>query len=151
MEKSLDKILAKEDFKRMSDLLKEKTEYIAKQIRLKMSYLEVMQDEEFDDGEIGYNDVVIKSMMAKSNAGFYREYLAIKRTDNENECIVWASLEDINHTYWFCGDFNAKIVGATSKEALAFLNVASDLIRELGKIEEDKAKQIEQSLKDCQL
>ena len=151
MEKSLDKILAKEDFKRMSDLLKEKAEYIAKQIRLKMSYLEVMQDEEFDDGEIGYNGLVVKSIMAKSNGGFYREYLAIKRADNENECIVWASLEDINHTYWFCGDLDAKIIGATNKEALSFLNVAANLIQELGKIEEDKAKQIEQSLKDCQL
>ena len=53
------------------------------------------------------------------------------------------SIASIEHTFYFCSDYNAKVTGATNKEALAFLNVAAKLILGLGEIEEKKANKIQ--------
>ena len=108
-----------------------------------MDELDIIDDEDFDNGEIGVDNIVVRSMRVSSNSGFTYEFLGIKRYEDEYNHTYWASLEDIEHTFYFCSDYNAKVTGATNKEALAFLNVAAKLILGLGEIEEKKANKIQ--------
>ena len=143
MKLDLNQILARDDYKRMTAALKEKVEEVARRIRQKMDELDIIDDEDFDNGEIGVDNIVVRSMRVHSNNGFTYEFLGIKRYEDEYNYAYWASLEDIEHTFYFCSDLNAKVNGATNKEALAFLNVASKLIIGLGEVEEKKAKDIQ--------
>lgn len=143
MKLDLNQILARDDYKRMTAALKEKVEEVARRIRQKMDELDIIVDEGFDNGEIGVDNIVVCSMRVRSNSGFTYEFLGIKRYEDEYNHAYWASLEDIEHTFYFCSDLNAKVNGATNKEALAFLNVASKLIIGLGEVEEKKAKDIQ--------
>lgn len=143
---NLNQILARDDYKRLTATLKEKVEEVAKRIRQKMDELDIIDDDDFDKGEIGINNIVVRSMSVKANSGFSYEFLGIKRYEDDNSRIYWASLEDIEHTFYFCNDYKAKVYGATNKEALAFLNVAAKLIAGLGEIEEKKADEIQKAL-----
>lgn len=143
MKLDLNQILARDDYKRMTAALKEKVEEVAKCIRQKMNELDIINDDDFDNGEIGVENIVVRSVEVKSNSGFTYEFLGIKRYEEEYNHTYWASLEDIEHTFYFCSDFNAKVYGATNKEALAFLNVAAKLIIGLGGVEEKKVYDIE--------
>lgn len=143
MKLDLNQILARDDYKRMSAALKEKVEEVAKRIRQKMDELDIIDDDDFDNGEIGVDNIVVRSMRVRSNSGFTYEFLGIKRYEDEYNHTYWASLEDIDHTFYFCSDLTAKVNGATNKEALAFLNVAAKLILGLGEIEEKKANNIQ--------
>lgn len=142
----LNQILARDDYKRLTAILKLKVEEVAKRIRQKMDELDIIDDDDFDKGEIGINNIVVRSMSVKANCGFSYEFLGIKRYEDDNSRIYWASLENIEHTFYFCNDFGAKVYGATNKEALAFLNVAAKLIAGLGEIEEKKADEIQKAL-----
>lgn len=148
MKIDLNQILARDDYKRMTAALKEKTEEVAKRIRQKMDDLDIIDDDDFDNGEIGVDNIVVRTIQVKSNSGFTREFLGIKRYEEEYNHIYYASLEDINSTYYFCGDFNARIYGATNKEAIAFLNVAAKLIEGLGKIEQKQVNNIQKVLEN---
>ena len=143
MKLDLNQILDRDDYKRMTAALKEKVEEVARRIRQKMDELDIIDDEDFDNGEIGVDNIVVRSMRVRSNSGFTYEFLGIKRYEEEYNHAYWASLEDIEHTFYFCSDLYAKVNGATNKEALAFLNVASKLIIGLGEVEEKKAKDIQ--------
>lgn len=142
----LNKVLARDDYKRMTENLKSVVEEVAVKIRKKMDELDIINNTEFDNGEIGFGNVVVRSESVRSNSGFTREFLAIKRVDEKNGFTTWRSLNDIEGTYYFCGDFNAKIYGASRKEALAFLNVARYLIIGLGKVEQKQADEIQQTI-----
>lgn len=146
MKLDLNQILARDDYKRMTASLKEKTEEVAKRIRQKMDELDIVDDDDFDNGEIGVDNIVVRTIKAKSTSGFYREFLGIRRYEEEYHHTYYASLEDINSTYYFCGDLNAKIYGATNKEAIAFLNVAAKLIEDLGEIEQKQVNNIQKVL-----
>lgn len=143
---NLNEILARDDYKRMTENLKSITEEIARAIRKKMNELEIENNTDFDDGEIGVDDVVVKVITVKSNSGFNRSFLGIKRNQGHPHHAYYASLEDINFTYRFCGDFNALIYGATNKEALAFLNVSAKLIKGLGEVEQHQVDEIQKVL-----
>lgn len=143
---NLNEILARDDYKRMTENLKSITEEIARAIHKKMDELEIENNTNFDNGEIGVDDVVVKVITVKSNSGFNRSFLGIKRNQGRPHHVYYASLEDINFTYCFCGDFNALIYGATNKEALAFLNVARQLIIGLDKVEQKQADEIQQAI-----
>lgn len=142
----LNKILARDDYKRMTENLKQITEEVAKRIRVKMVELDIENNFDFDKGEIGTDDVVVRVITVKSNCGFDRSFLGIKRYEEENDYSYYASLEDINHGYYFCGDLTAKIYGATSKEALSFLNASAKLIEGLGEIEQRLSEEIQKTL-----
>lgn len=142
----LNQILARNDYKRMTAALKEKVEEVAKRIRQKMDDLDIIEDDDFDNGEIGVDNIAVRIVKVKSNSGFAYEFLGIKRYEEEYNNTYWASLEDIEHTFYFCSDFSAKVYGATNKEALAFLNVATKLIEGLGEIEEKKTAEIQKAL-----
>ena len=148
MKIDLNQILARDDYKRMTAALKEKTEEVAKRIRQKMDELDIIDDEDFDKGEIGVDNIVVRTIKVQSNSGFNREFLGIKRYEEGYHHAYYASLEDINSTYYFCGDFNARIYGATNKEAIAFLNVAAKLIEGLGEIEQKQVNNIQKVLEN---
>lgn len=144
--KTLDAILRRNDYARLTVALKSRVEEIAKRIREKMDYLDISDDDNFDNGEIGIDGVVVRVVSMKRRTFGEYEYLAIKR---EGEChgdYKWYSLEDVGKEYYYAGDFTAKVVGATNKEALAFLNVAKKLIERLGYIEDKRVKSIEATL-----
>lgn len=143
---NVNEILARDDYKRMTENLKSVTEEVAEGIRKKMDELDIINNTEFDNGEIGFGNVVVRSDSVRSNNGFTREFLAIKRVDEKDGFVTWRSLEDIGDSYYFTGDFNAKIYGASNKEALAFLNVARQLIIGLGKVEQKQADEIQQAI-----
>ena len=143
---NLNEILARDDYKRMTENLKSITEEIARAIHRKMDELEIENNTDFDNGEIGVDDVVVKVITVKSNSGFTRSFLGIKRNEGRAHHVYYASLEDINFTYYFCGDYNALIYGATNKEALAFLNVSAKLIKGLGEVEQKQADEIQQAI-----
>lgn len=142
----LNKVLARDDYKQMTENLKSVVEEVAVKIRKKMDELDIINNTEFDNGEIGWGNVVVRSESVRSNSGFTREFLAIKRVDEKDGFTTWRSLNDIEGSYYFCGDFNAKIYGASRKEALAFLNVARYLIIGLGKVEQKQADEIQQAI-----
>lgn len=143
---NLNEILARDDYKRMTENLKSITEEVARAIHKKMDELEIEDNTDFDNGEIGVDDVVVKVIIVNSNSGFNRSFLGIKRYEEGNNHAYYASLEDINDTYYFCGDFNAKIYGATKKEALAFLNASKKLILGLGELEQHQVEEIQKVL-----
>ena len=138
--------IARDDYKRMTENLKSVTEEVAEGIRKKMDELDIINNTEFDNGEIGFGNVVVRSDSVRSNSGFTRKFLAIKRVDEKDGFVTWRSLEDIGDSYYFTGDFNAKIYGTSNKEALAFLNVARQLIIGLGKVEQKQADEIQQAI-----
>ena len=143
---NLNEILARDDYKRMTENLKSITEEVARAIHKKMDELEIEDNTDFDNGEIGVDDVVVRVITVNSNSGFNRSFLGIKRYEEGDNHAYYASLEDINNTYYFCGDFNAQIYGATNKEALAFLNASKKLILGLGELEQHQVEEIQKVL-----
>lgn len=132
-------ILNRNDYVRLSAKLKSRVEELARSIREKIEELDIENDNNFYSGEIGIDEVAVRVESIKSRAGEY-EFLAIKR---EGECYgeaSWYSLEDIGKEYYYAGDFTAKVVGATNKEALSFLNVAKKLIEGLGELEHNRVE-----------
>ena len=146
MKNTLDGILNRNDYVRLTATLKTIAEEIAKSIREKMEDLDIANNDDFYRGEIGIDNVVVRVKNIKSRAGEY-EFLAIKR---EGECYGESSrysLEDIGKEYYYAGDFSAKVKGASNKEALAFLNVAKKLIEGLGNIEDERVNNLQTALK----
>ena len=143
MKKTLDEILNRNDYVRLTATLKTRVEEIAKRIREKMEELDILNDDNFENGEIGVDDVVVRVVSIKKQTFGEYEYLAIKREGESS----WYSLEDIGKEYYYAGDFSAKVVGASNKEALAFLNVAKKLIEGLGNIEDERVNNLQTALK----
>ena len=151
MKKTLDEILSRNDYSRLTATLRTRVEEIARSIREKMEDLDIANDDNFDSGEIGVDGVVVRVVSIKRQTFGEYEYLAIKR---EGECYgesSWYSLEDIGKEYYYAGDFTAKVVGASNKEALAFLNVAKKLIEKLGNIEDERVNNLQIALKNTNL
>lgn len=55
---NLNEILARDDYKRMTENLKSITEEVARAIHKKMDELEIEDNTDFDNGEIGVDDVL---------------------------------------------------------------------------------------------
>lgn len=139
MKRTLDEILSRNDYARLTATLKSRVEEIAKRIREKIEDLDIANDDDFYHGEIGTDGVAVRVETVKSHHGEY-DFLAIKR---EGECYgaaSWFSLEDIGEKYYFKGDYTAEVCGASNKEAIAFLNVAKKLIEGLGELEQKRVE-----------
>ena len=93
------------------------------------------------------NCTLLELKLKRQTFGEY-EYLAIKREGEFYGGSSWCSLEDIGKEYYCAGDFSAKVVGASNKEALAFLNVAKKLIEGLGNIEDERVNNLQTALKN---
>lgn len=141
---SLDAILARDDYKRMTEQLRDKVQDIAQRIYNKMEELDI-------DESIRVDGVTIKRSSVRSNAGTY-EFLAIMDNDGDRfmpeEYQERHSLMDIDREYYYAGDFTAKVKGATNKEALAFLNAAKDFIVALGELEQKQTDDIKQAIEE---
>ena len=140
---SLDAILARDDYKRMTAQLKDKVQDIAHRIYNKMKELDI-------DDPIRVDGVTIERSIALANVGAYY-YLAIiveYDIDDYDGYTERHSLEDIGLEYFYGGDITAKVRGASNKEALSFLNAAKDFILALGKIEQKQVADIKQAIKD---
>lgn len=139
---SLDEILARKDYNRMTELLKDKVEYIAHRICDKMFELDIEES-------LSVDGVTIQPTCVCSNVGGYI-FLAILDNDGDPsmpEQNSWRhSLEDIGQGYYYGGDFTAWVQGASNKEALSFLHAAKDFILKLGEIEQKQAEDIRQAV-----
>lgn len=140
---SLDAILARDDYKRMTAQLKDKVQDIARRIYNKMEELDI-------DEPIRVDGVTIKRSSVYSSVGTYNYLAIIVEYDFEDYdgYTERHSLEDIEREYYYGGDFSAKVRGASNKEALAFLKAAKDFILALGEVEQQQADDIKQAIKD---
>lgn len=140
MEKNLNEILKRDDYKKLTKQLKERVEKIACSIAVKMFDLDIESE------IIKIDDVQVTCNRVRSNCGSVYDFLAIGREDGYGYGTNWYSLEDVNHSYYYCGDYDARVCGCTNKEALCFLNVASKIIERLDEIERAQVKEIQKAL-----
>lgn len=133
--KSLDAILNRQDYKRLTEQLKERVSEIAKLIHKKMDELDVdtVYGEPFK--------VMVYS--GNSNVGEY-SYLAYYKNE------TYESLEEPGCHYYYGGDYMCYIKGVSNKRALQFLNSAKKIIEQLSEIEDQKAAEVSKALADTQ-
>lgn len=143
--KTLDEILNRSDYSNLTPALKKRCEEIAKSIRIKMTELDI-EDEELTQDFVK-NDkkcrVYIRICVRNSRGNGSYEYLAINAENG------WYSLEDIRHSFYYANDYSAWIQGATCNDAIKFLNVAREFILQLDEIESIKTNEIKQVLDKC--
>ena len=132
--KTLDEILKREDYKRLTSEMTERVYDIAIKIRRKMHSLDIK--------ELTVDGLKIRDCKRRSNVDNYVFLAVVDNEDYED------SLYDINDSGYLHNDYSCYINGATNKEALAFLNGARKNIEYLGEKEEDKVKVIEEAMAD---
>lgn len=151
--KTIDEILNRNDYQRMTVQLKERVQEIAFRMRLKLVELD-LEDEEVGVAVKGMNGcnadyVAVRYASVCSNSCGSYDYLGIDVSDNEdkrNGCTCLHSLEDINKDYYYAQDFTAHVRGASNKEALRFLNAAPQLFKLLDEIEEKQVQVVKDAL-----
>lgn len=124
--KTLQEVLDRNDYVRLTESLKSKTIELAEKIRHKMEALDL---------EYFYGYDIVR---ANAN-GYTTVYLAYSKGYDR------FSLED-ERSYYFCGNFNCRIQAATNDMRLKFLNVAGDMLADLDKEETAKCEAIETTL-----
>ena len=132
--KTLDEILKREDYKRLTSEMTERVYDIAIKIRRKMHSLDIK--------ELTVDGLKIRDCKRRSNVDNYVFLAVVDNEDYED------SLYDINDSGYLHNDYSCWINGATNKEALAFLNRARKIIEYLGEKEEEKVKAIQQAMAD---
>ena len=144
MEKTIDEIINRDDYARLTKALKDRTEEIAVKVRRKMNdldldeiYIEgmtlIVKEYSADHGQYHFDNLSIKQYCAVDYDGGYDEYL---------------SLEDINESYYAYDDFNCKIEGASTKQALKFLNSAKKIFEYLDEIETQQVNEVNKALEE---
>lgn len=131
---TLDEILKREDYKRLTSEMAERVYDIAIKIRRKMHSLDIK--------ELTVDGLKIRDCKRRSNVDSYVFLAVVDNEDYED------SLYDINDSGYLHNDYSCYINGATNKEALAFLNRARKNIEYLGEKEEEKVKVIQQAMAD---
>lgn len=133
--KSLDAILNRKDYKRLTEQLKERVSEIAKLIRDKMEELDV--DTVYGDG--------LKIIASKYYACFGEfDYLTVDHYGDTE------SLEEPGCDYYFAGNFGSHIQGVPNKRALQFLNGAKAIIEQLSEIEDQQVADVSKALAETQ-
>ena len=127
--KTIDEIVARSDYKNLNEALNERVKEIAEIIRKKMYYLQIEKLDYYRICEV------------KSRSGFSDDYLAI-----EDGC-TFRSLES-DGEYYFCNDFNCKVIAASYQEKLGFLNYSKSLFNLLDSIETKKCDEIKKALEN---
>lgn len=151
--KTIDEILNRNDYQRMTAQLKERVEEIAHKVRIKLIELD-LEDEEVgisikDAHGCNVDYVVLRCASVTSNSCGSYEFLGIdvsSNEDNRHGCTCLHSLEDINKDYYYAQDFTAHVRGASNKEALRFLNAAPQLFKLLDGIEEKQVQVVKDAL-----
>lgn len=142
--KSIDEILNRDDYARLTKALKDRTEEIAVKVRRKM------QDLDLDEMIINGFKIVVKKYSA--NQGQYHfDNLAIKQyctVDYDGGYYEYLSLEDINESYYAYDDFKCRITGASNKQALKFLNAAKKIFEYLDDTESEQVNDVTKALEE---
>ena len=144
MVKTIDEILKRDDYARLTKTLKDRTEEIAVKVRRKMNALDldeiyiegmtlIVKEYSADHGQYHFDNLSIKQYCAVDYDGGYDEYL---------------SLEDINESYYAYDDFNCKIEGASTKQALKFLNSAKNIFEYLDDTESEQVNDVTKALEE---
>ena len=144
MVKTIDEIINRDDYARLTKTMKDRTEEIAVKVRRKMNdldldeiYIEgltlIVKEYSADHGQYHFDNLSIKQYCAVDYDGGYDEYL---------------SLEDINESYYAYDDFKCKIEGATAKQALKFLNSAKKIFENLDEIETQQVNDVNKALEE---
>lgn len=142
--KSIDEILKRDDYVRLTKALKDRTEEIAVKVRRKMQDLDldemiingikiVVKEYSADHGQYHFDNLAIKQYCAVDCGGGYYDYL---------------SLEDINESYYAYDDLMCKIEGASNKQALKFLNSAKKIFSYLDEIETQQVSDVNKALEE---
>ena len=144
---TLDELLSRQDYKKLTEALKERVEDLANRILKKMIELHI-------EGHIcAKNGAKIQVQYKEIDyTGIIYTYLGIYSKDTP----VWYDLyEEPDYLYHSLNDLylenepnhkNYRIFGATVKDALLFLNSARDIIMQIAEIETQKAEEIEAAL-----
>ena len=145
MEKTIDEILKRDDYARLTKTLKDRTEEIAVKVRRKMKDLDI------DEMIINGFKIVVKKYSA-DNGQYHFDNLSIKQycTDYRNDggYYEYLSLEDINESYYAYDDFKCKIEGASNKQALKFLNSAKKIFEYLDDTESEQVNDVTKALEE---
>ena len=138
----LNKILARQDYVKMTKLLREKCDKVESVISSKMEELEL----DGTDGGIVVNNTRILCVKGylfvrtpeKEQDSVNAEYRQIKSGEND---VTNVTDYDTNRYFGF--------YPCSNKHALRFLNNAVAIIEELGKIEQEKVKAIDMALESA--
>lgn len=126
--KTLDEILNRTDYLKLTGQLKTRVEELAVKLRNKMESLDLKE----------FGDYHIRTV--ESRSGLSETYLAFFGGE------YYYNLENINRSYYFNNDFNCYVRGATIKTALYFLNNFKGIINELDKYETSICSEIQEAL-----
>lgn len=126
--KTIEEIIKRNDYRKLSEQLKKRVQELAKKVRLKMYDLDI---EELDG-------LYIRTVTSHS-CGYSDDFLATSEGHD---------LESVNHSYYYCNDYNLYIKGASNNEALTFLNNVKEYFKKLDEIETEKSKVIEKALEE---
>ena len=144
MEKTIDEILKRDDYARLTKTLKDRTEEIAVKVRRKMNDLDL--NEIYIEGLT----LIVKEYSA-DHCQYHFDNLSIKRhcIDYYNEeSDEYVSLEDVNKSYYAYDDDYCKVEGANNKEALKFLNSAKKIFEYLDESETQQVNDVTKALEE---
>ena len=142
--KSIDEIINRDDYTRLTKTLKDRTEEIAVKVRRKMNDLDL------DEMIINGFKIVVKKYSADYGQ-YHSDKLSIERycaVDYDGGYYEYLSLEDINESYYLAGDYNCRITGASNKEALKFLNSAKNIFEYLDDTESEQVNDVTKALEE---
>lgn len=143
--KSIDEIINRDDYARLTKALKDRTEEIAVKVRRKM------QDLDLDEMIINGLTLTVKKYSADYGQ-YHSDKLSIEQhcidDDYGREYTEYLSLEDINESYYLAGDFKCRITGASNKQALKFLNSAKKIFEYLDDTESEQVNDVTKALEE---
>ena len=143
--KSIDEIINRDDYARLTKALKDRTEEIAVKVRRKM------EDLDLDEIDIEGMTLIVKEYSADYGQ-YHSDRLSIERhfidDDYDREYNEYLSLEDINESYYLAGDYKCRITGANNKEALKFLNSVKKIFEYLDDTESEQFNDVNKALEE---
>lgn len=126
--KTLEEIIQRDDYQRLSKKLQEKVQELAKNIRHKMYQLDLDC----------LGDIHIETVKSY-RSGYSDDFLA---TSGNHD------LESIGRSYYYCNDYNLYVKGASNKEALNFLNNVQRYLTMLDEIETEQCQAINRAIEE---
>ena len=144
MAKTIEEIINRDDYTRLTKALKDRTEEIAVKVKRKM------KDLDLDEMIINGFKIVVKKYSADYGQ-YHSDKLSIERycpVDYDGGYYEYLSLEDINESYYAYDDFKCKIEGASNKQALKFLNAAKKIFEYLDNTESEQVNDVTKALED---
>ena len=155
MKKKVEEILERNDYVRLSKNLVERVEKIAKIVRNKMYHLDIdrltvngvtVAITTYYNCNVGSTTFLAMPTEYKNE---WNSYYGSPQINEEDE-LVYTSLENINEDYCVCGDYNCRLIGADCKQARLFLNNAKAILERLDEIETEQVDEVNKALKETE-